>query len=44
MWATPLADEEYKGVWLQKIGLIPRFDGTQSSLDEIISHAESLGM
>jgi GNAT superfamily N-acetyltransferase len=41
MWATPLADEEHKGIWLQKLGLIPSIDGIQSSLDEIIAQIES---
>jgi GNAT superfamily N-acetyltransferase len=44
MWATPLSDEEHKGIWLQKLGLIPSSDATQCSLDEIISRAESLGL
>jgi hypothetical protein len=44
MWATSLADEEHKGIWLQKLGLIPSIDGTQSSLDEIISRIELSGV
>ncbi|MBW4079488.1 MAG: GNAT family N-acetyltransferase [Acidobacteria bacterium] len=37
MWATPLAGEEHRGLWLQKLGLLPNTDGVQSSLDEIVA-------
>lgn len=37
MWATHLADEDHRGLWLQKLGLLPNSDGVQSSLDEIVA-------
>ena len=39
MWATPLAGEEDKGLWLQKRGLIPNDDGVETLLDEILLRA-----
>ena len=36
MWASPLSGEEHRGLWLQRLGLLPNTEGVQSSLDEII--------
>jgi len=42
MWATSIAGEEHRGLWLQKLGLLPNKDGVQSSLDEIIARIGTL--
>lgn len=41
MWATPLAGDEHRGLWLQKLGLLPNTEGVQSSLDEIVARIGS---
>ena len=43
MWASPLAGDEHRGIWLETRGLLPNVEGIQSSLDEIIARSDSLG-
>lgn len=43
MWASPLAGDEHRGLWLEMRGLLPNIDGVHCSLDEIISRNDSLG-
>lgn len=44
MWATALSDEEHRGIWLHQLGLIPKEDGSQTSLSSIIAKAQLRGI